>query len=120
MYERVSCLKDIKDTNDFKTFLVNFKRLNNIIKSNKLLDISNVKLNIHHFESSEEQEIYDKSKNLDINLKKYLKDLEHQGIILKEIISLCTKNSIYLALELDINPRKIARLLEGKVHLKQD
>lgn len=34
------------------------------------------------------------------------------NIILKEIISLCTKNSIYLALELDINPRKIARLLE--------
>ena len=52
------------------------------------MDISNVKLNIHLFESSEEQEIYDKSKNLDINLKKYLTDLEHQGIILKEVINL--------------------------------
>ena len=88
LYERVNCLNDIKDTNDFKTFLVNFKRLNNIIKSNKLLDISNVKLNTHLFESSEEEEIYDKSKNLDINLKKYLTDLEHQGIILKEVINL--------------------------------
>ena len=29
LYERVNCLNDIKDTNDFKTFLVNFKRLNN-------------------------------------------------------------------------------------------
>ena len=88
LYERVNRLNDIKDTNDFKTFLVNFKRLNNIIKSNKLLDISNVKLNIHLFESSEEEEIHDKSKNLDINLKKYLTDLEHQGIILKEVINL--------------------------------
>ena len=52
------------------------------------MDISNVKVNIHLFESSEEQEIYDKSNNLDINLKKYLTDLEHQGIILKEIINL--------------------------------
>ena len=88
LYERVNCLNEIKDNNDFKIFLVNFKRLNNIIKSNKLLDISNVKLNIHLFESSEEQEIYDESKNLDINLKKYLTDQEHQGIILKEVINL--------------------------------
>ena len=29
LYERLNCLNDIKDTNDFKTFLVNFKRLNN-------------------------------------------------------------------------------------------
>ena len=38
--------------------------------------------------SSEEQEIYDKFKNLDINLKKYLTDQEHQRIILKEVINL--------------------------------
>ena len=36
LYERVKCLNDVKDTNDFKSFLVNFKRLNNLIKSNKI------------------------------------------------------------------------------------
>ena len=72
----------------FKIFLVNFKRLNNIIKSNNISDISNVKLNPHLFESSEEEEIYNKSQNLNNNLKKYLTDLEHQGIILKEVINL--------------------------------
>ncbi len=88
LYERVNCLNDIKDTNDFKTFLINFKRLNNIFKSDMLSDISNVKVNPHLFESSEEEEIYNKSHNLDNNLKKYLTDLEHQGIILKEVINL--------------------------------
>ena len=43
----------------FKLFLVNFKRLNNIIKSNKLSDISKVKLNPLFFESSEEEEIFE-------------------------------------------------------------
>ncbi len=86
--ERVKCLNDIQNIDDFKTFLVNFKRLNNIIKSNKLSDTSNVKVNPHLFESSEEEEIYEKSQNLDINLKKYLTNLEYQGIILKEVINL--------------------------------
>ncbi len=88
LYERVNRLNDIKDTNDFKAFLVNFKRLNNIIKSNIRSDMSKVKVNPHLFESSEEEEIYNKSQNLDNNLKKYLTDLEHQGIILKEVINL--------------------------------
>ena len=88
LYERLNCLNDIKDTNDFKIFLVNFKRLNNIIKSNKLSDISNVKVNPHLFESSEEEKIYDKSQHLDFNLKKYLTDLAYQEIILKEVIKL--------------------------------
>ncbi len=88
LYERVICLNDIKDSGDFKIFLVNFKRLNNIIKSNKLSDVSNVRLNPQLFESSEEEEIYRKSQDLDTNLKKYLTDIENQVIILKEIIKL--------------------------------
>jgi len=88
LYERVKLLNDVKDTTDFKIFLVNFKRLNNIIKSNKFSDISNVKLNPHLFEGIEEEEIYNKSQNLDINLKKYLTDPKHQGIVLEEVIKL--------------------------------
>ena len=53
-------------------FLLNFKRLNNIIKSNKLPDISYVKVNPDLFETYEEEEINNKSDNLNFNLKKYL------------------------------------------------
>ncbi len=108
LYQRVKCLNDIKDTNDFKIFLVNFKRLNNIIKSNKLSNISNVKVNPHLFESSEEEKIYDKSQNLDINLKKYLTDLEHQRIILEEIIKLnCVIHSFFEKIIVNHEDKKI-------------
>ena len=81
-------INDVKDTSDFKLFLVNFKRLNNIIKSNKFSDISDVKVNPDLFETSEEKEIYNKSDNLNLNLKKYLINLDCQKSILQEIINL--------------------------------
>ena len=88
LYERVNHINDVKDTSDFKLFLVNFKRLNNIIKSNKLPDISCIKVNPDLFETSEEKEIYNKSDNLNFNLKKYLINLDYQKSILQEIINL--------------------------------
>ena len=88
LYERVKHINDVKDTSDFKLFLVNFKRLNNIIKSNKFLDISDVKVNPDLFETSEEKEISNKSDNLNFNLKKYLINLDYQKSILQEIINL--------------------------------
>ena len=88
LYERVNHINDVKDTSDFKLFLVNFKRLNNIIKSNKFSDISDVKVNPDLFETSEEKEIYNKSDNLNFNLKKYLINLDYQKSILQEIINL--------------------------------
>ena len=88
LYERVNHINDVKDTSDFKLFLVNFKRLNNIIKSKKLPDISDVKVNPDLFETSEEKEIYNKSDNLNFNLKKYLINLDYQKSILQEIINL--------------------------------
>jgi len=88
LYERVKHINDVKDTSDFKLFLVNFKRLNNIIKSKKLPDISDLKVNPDLFETSEEKEIYNKSDNLNFNLKKYLINLDYQKSILQEIINL--------------------------------
>ena len=88
LYERVNHINDVKDTSDFKLFLVNFKRLNNIIKSKNLPDISDVKVNPDLFETSEEKEIYNKSDNLNFNLKKYLINLDYQKSILQEIINL--------------------------------
>ena len=88
LYERVNHINDVKDTSDFKLFLVNFKRLNNIIKSNKLPYISCIKVNPDLFETSEEKEIYNKSENLNFNLKKYLINLDYQKSILQEIINL--------------------------------
>ena len=88
LYERVNNINDVKDTSDFKLFLVNFKRLNNIIKSKKLPDISDVKVNPELFETSVEKEIYNKSDNLNFNLKKYLINLDYQKSILQEIINL--------------------------------
>ena len=88
LYERVNHINDVKDTSDFKLFLVNFKRLNNIIKSNKLPDISDVKVNPDLFETSEEKEVFNKSDNLNFNLKKHLINLDYQKSILQEIINL--------------------------------
>ena len=88
LYERVNHINDVKDTSDFKLFLVNFKRLNNIIKSNKLPDTSDVEVNPDLFETFEEKEIYNKSDNLNFNLKKYLINPDYQKSILQEIINL--------------------------------
>ena len=62
--------------------------MNNIIKSNKLPYISCIKVNPDLFETSEEKEIYNKSENLNFNLKKYLINLDYQKSILQEIINL--------------------------------
>ena len=86
LYERVKRINDMKHNSDFKLFLVNFKRLNNIIKSSKLSDISNVKVDLHLFDSFEEDEIYKKHQDLKVNFKKYSKDLNYQKNLLKEVV----------------------------------
>jgi glycyl-tRNA synthetase beta chain len=88
LYERTKHINDMKHNSDFKLCLVNFKRLNNIIKSSKFSEISDVKVDLHLFDSSEEEKIYNKHQNLKVNLNKYLKDLDYQKHLLKEIIDL--------------------------------
>ncbi len=88
LYERVKHINDMKNKNDFKHFLVNFKRLNNIIKLNKFSEISNVEVDCHLFDSPEEGELYNKHQDLKVNLKKYLNDFGYQKNLLKEIIDL--------------------------------
>ena len=78
----------MKNNSDFKLFLVNFKRLNNIIKLSKFSDISNLKVDRHLFDSSEEEEIYNKHQDFKVNFKKYSKDSNYQKNLLKEVISL--------------------------------
>jgi len=88
LYERVKLINNTKHNSEFKLFLVNFKRLKNIIKLSKSSDISNMKVDLHLFDSSEEEEIYNKHQDLKANIKKYSKDLNYQKNLLKEVIDL--------------------------------
>jgi glycyl-tRNA synthetase beta chain len=51
IYKRITALNETRNTENFKLFLVNFKRLNNILKSSDILNFSNFDININLFQS---------------------------------------------------------------------
>ena len=87
IYKRIEVLSNIGSSSNFKLFLTNFKRLNNILKTNKSPICSNAKINVKLFEKSEEQDIYNAAKTLELKTKQYLTTFD-QEIYLKDIIKL--------------------------------
>ena len=66
----------------------NFKRLNNIIKVNQLQEISKIEINKNFFQGSEEEDIFNITNNLRLEVIKNKDEVEKQETILKEIIKI--------------------------------
>ena len=84
-------IKDIQNkhkTEEFKFFLSNFKRINNIIKANQLQENLEIEINKKLFQGSEEEDIFNIINNLRLEVIKNKDEVEKQETILKEIIKI--------------------------------
>ncbi|MDC0530886.1 glycine--tRNA ligase subunit beta [Alphaproteobacteria bacterium] len=84
--KRIKDINNIHNTGEFKFFLSNFKRLNNIIKANQLEENFEIKINKNLFERSEEEDIFNITNNLRLEVIKNKGEVEKQETVLKEII----------------------------------
>ena len=90
LYKRIQSIKTIHKTEEFKFFLSNFKRLNNIIKTNELPEGSQIYLDQSLFEGSEEEGIFNISNHLRVEFAKNKYQLDKQETILNEITKAST------------------------------
>jgi len=90
LYKRIQSIKTIHKTEEFKFFLSNFKRLNNIIKTNELPEGSQIYVDQSLFEGSEEEDIFNISNHLKIEFAKNKYQLDKQETILNEITKAST------------------------------
>ena len=90
LYKRIQSIKTIHKTEEFKFFLSNFKRLNNIIKTNELPEGSQIYLDQSLFESSEEEDIFNISNHLRLEFTKNKYQLNKQEAILNEVTKAST------------------------------
>jgi glycyl-tRNA synthetase beta chain len=88
LFKRIKDINYINKTEEFKFFLSNFKRLNNIIKVNQLQEISKIEINKNLFQGSEEEGIFNITNNLRLEFIKNKGEVEKQETILKEIIKI--------------------------------
>ena len=95
LYKRIQSIKTIHKTEEFKFFLSNFKRLNNIIKTNELPEGSQIYLDQSLFESSEEEDIFNISNHLRLEFAKNKYQLDKQESILNEITKTSTLINIF-------------------------
>ena len=90
LYKRIQSIKTIHKTEEFKFFLSNFKRLNNIIKTNELPEGSQIYVDQSLFEGSEEEGIFNISNHLRVEFAKNKYQLDKQETILNEITKAST------------------------------
>ena len=95
LYKRIQSIKTIDKTEEFKFFLSNFKRLNNIIKTNKLPEGLQISVDKSLFEGSEEEDIFNISNHLRLEFAKNKYQLDKQEAILNEITKTSTLINIF-------------------------
>ena len=95
LHKRIQSIKTIHKTQEFKFFLSNFKRLNNIIKTNELPEGSQINLDQSLFEGSQEQDIFNISNHLRLEFAKNRYQLDKQEAILNEITKTSTLINIF-------------------------
>ena len=90
LHKRIQSIKTIHQTEEFKFFLSNFKRLNNIIKTNRLPEGSQINVDQSLFEDSEEEDIFNISNHLRLEFVKNKYHLNKQEVILNQITKAST------------------------------
>ena len=86
--KRIKNIQNIHKTEEFKFFLSNFKRINNIIKANQLQENLEIEINKKLFQGSEEEGIFNITNSLRLEIIKNKDEAEKQETILKEIIKI--------------------------------
>jgi glycyl-tRNA synthetase beta chain len=86
LYKRIENIKTIYKKDKFKFFLSNFKRLNNIIKTNQLPEKLEISVDQSLFQGSEEKDIFSINNDLRLEFTKNKYELDKQESILNEII----------------------------------
>ena len=95
IYKRIINLNNIQSSEKFGVFLINFKRLNNILKSNHMLKLSNFDINAHLFQVPIETKIFDAMNDLKHMINKSETDLNSQEIFLNKILELQTPINLF-------------------------
>ena len=95
IYKRIATLSDIRNTENFKVFLVNFKRLNNILKSSNILKFSNFDINTDLFKSPIETQLFQAINDLKLVSEKYQFNLNNQEYFLNTIKELQTPINLF-------------------------
>jgi glycyl-tRNA synthetase beta chain len=88
LLKRIHLLESLKEDEHFKTFLMSYKRIHNILKANKLPDYLTHKLNESLFLKNEEKLIFEITNVLEQKINKSLFNIEDQSLIIKEIVNL--------------------------------
>ena len=97
LYKRIEKIKYIYKTKDFKFFLSNFKRLNNIVKNNQLPEKFEILVDQSQFQGSEEEDIFSINNYLRLEFIKNKYQLDKQENVLNQIIK--TSSSIEMFFE---------------------
>jgi glycyl-tRNA synthetase beta chain len=95
LIKRIKDINNINKTEEFKFFLSNFKRLNNIIKANQLEENLEIEINKNLFEGSEEEDIFNITNDLRLEFIKNKDEVEKQETVLKEIIKISDKIDVF-------------------------
>jgi glycyl-tRNA synthetase beta chain len=95
IYKRITALNETRNTENFKLFLVNFKRLNNILKSSDVLNFSNFDININLFQSPIETKLFQAINDLKKVIKISEFELNNQEVFLKAIKELQTPINLF-------------------------
>ena len=79
----------------FKFFLSNFKRLNNIIKSNRLPEDWEIPVDVNLFHGSEEEDIFKVTNHLKLYFYENKYEVDNQEFILNEIIDISSSIDVF-------------------------
>ncbi len=92
---RIDIIMKFTKNNDFKIFLANFKRINNILKSEKFSNNAQFEVNIKFFETIEEENIYNFIDSFSKEIKKKGICKESQKVLITSLIKMNESISLF-------------------------
>ncbi len=92
---RVESISKFTKNNDFKIFLSNFKRINNILKSEKFSNDTELQVNIKIFETIEEKNIYNHMNSFSIVMEEKGFCVKSQDVLIKSLIKMNQSISLF-------------------------
>ena len=92
---RIDSLSKFIKNNDFKNFLENYKRINNILKSEKFSNDGGLQVNTRFFDTIEEQKIYDLSNSFSKEIIKKGICEKSQDILINYLIKMNEPISLF-------------------------
>ncbi len=92
---RIDNISKFTRNNDFKIFLINFKRINNILKSEEFSNNTEFQVNINLFETVEEENIYNHINAFSTEFKEKGVCEKSQSVLIKSLIKMNKSISLF-------------------------